>query len=162
MANLCRATSLSVPKIRELAATSDTSQRESYEDFYKSTISGGLNEFWTQATYNVHFRIEKERLGVSISDGTYTQRIKPSDRSEGFQWYLSFFATLVNDIGIANQTILLLDNPALELHLDGQRDIKRFLEEKIAYITSYLRHALSSHDRPVQILPDQVGISQPA
>jgi predicted ATP-dependent endonuclease of OLD family len=28
--------------------------------------------------------------------------------------------------------VLLLDNPGLELHLDGQRDIKRFLEEKVS------------------------------
>ena len=27
--------------------------------------------------------------------------------------------------------VLLLDNPGLELHADGQRDIKRFLEEKL-------------------------------
>jgi hypothetical protein len=111
MSNLCRAAGLSVQKIRELAATSDTAQREAYEDHYKGTISGGLNEFWTQAEYHVHFRIEKERLSVSISDGTYTQRIPPSDRSEGFQWYLSFYATLLNDVGVSNQTILLLDNP---------------------------------------------------
>jgi predicted ATP-dependent endonuclease of OLD family len=132
MSNLCRAAGLTVQKIRELAATSDTAQREAYEDHYKGTISGGLNEFWRQAAYNVHFRIEKERLSVSISDGTYTQRIPPSDRSEGFQWYLSFYATLLNDVGVSNQTLLLLDNPGLELHLDGQRDIKRFLEEKVA------------------------------
>jgi predicted ATP-dependent endonuclease of OLD family len=138
MSNLCRAAGLSVQKIRELAATTDTSQREAYEDHYKGTISGGLNEFWTQAEYHVHFRIEKERLSVSISDGTYTQRIPPSDRSEGFQWYLSFYATLLNDVGVSNQTVLLLDNPGLELHLDGQRDIKRFLEEKVALTSQVL------------------------
>ncbi len=143
MSNLCRAAGLSVQKIRELAATSDTAQREAYEDHYKGTISGGLNEFWTQAEYHVHFRIEKERLSVSISDGTYTQRIPPSDRSEGFQWYLSFYATLLNDVGVSNQTILLLDNPGLELHLDGQRDIKRFLEEKVALTSQvvYVTHS---------------------
>jgi AAA ATPase domain len=143
MSNLCRAAGLSVQKIRELAATSDTAQREAYEDHYKGTISGGLNEFWTQAEYHVHFRIEKERLSVSISDGTYTQRIPPSDRSEGFQWYLSFYATLLNDVGVSNENILLLDNPGLELHLDGQRDIKRFLEEKVALTSQviYVTHS---------------------
>jgi predicted ATP-dependent endonuclease of OLD family len=37
----------------------------------------------------------------------------------------------LNDVGVANQTVLLLDNPGLELHVDGQRDIKRFLEERV-------------------------------
>jgi predicted ATP-dependent endonuclease of OLD family len=132
MSNLCLAAGLSVQKIRELAATTDVAERETYEDHYKGMISGGLNEFWTQAEYDVHFRIDKERLSVSISDGKYTQRIPPSDRSEGFQWYLSFYATLLNDVGVTNEKVLLLDNPGLELHLDGQRDIKRFLEERVA------------------------------
>ncbi|HWZ33652.1 MAG TPA: AAA family ATPase [Bryobacteraceae bacterium] len=164
MANLCRAAGLSVQKIRDLAATSDTAQREAYEDYYRGTISGGLNEFWTQAAYTVHFRIEKERLSVSISDGNYTQRIPPSDRSEGFQWYLSFYATLLNDVG--SETILLLDNPGLEIHMDGQRDIKRFLEEKVAPTSQviYVTHSPAMIDpfhlkqvRSVELQPNQQG-----
>ena len=166
MSNLCRAAGLSVQKIRELAATSDTAQRESYEDHYKGTISGGLNEFWTQAEYHVHFRIEKETLSVSISDGTYTQRIPPSERSEGFQWYLSFYATLLNDVGNSKQTVLLLDNPGLELHLDGQRDIKRFLEERVALTSQviYVTHSPAMIDafnlrqvRTVELQGNQAG-----
>ena len=166
MANLCRAAGLSVQKVRELAATSDTTEREAYEDHYKATISGGLNEFWQQAEYDVHFRIEKEMLSVSISDDVYTQRVPPSDRSEGFQWYLSFYVTLLNDVGIANQTILLLDNPGLELHLDGQRDIKRFLEEKVSLDSQvlYVTHSPAMVDpfslkqvRTVELLPSHSG-----
>jgi len=166
MANLCKAAGLSIQKIRELSATSDTAQREAYEDHYKGTISGGLNEFWTQAEYHVHFRIDKDRLSVSISDGRYTPRIPPSDRSEGFQWYLSFYSTLLNDVGDSNPTVLLLDNPGLELHLDGQRDIKRFLEEKVALNSQvlYVTHSPAMVDpfhlaqvRTVELLADQHG-----
>ena len=143
MSNLCRAAGLSIQKIRDLASTSDTAQREAYEDHYKATISGGLNEFWTQAEYNVNFRIEKEQLSVSVSDGNYARKIPPSDRSEGFQWYLSFYATLLNEVKVSNQTGLLLDNPGLELHVDGQRDIKRFLEERVAHDSQviYVTHS---------------------
>lgn len=62
MAHLCSAAGLSVQKIQELAATSDTSHRETFEDHHRRSISGGINEFWTQAEYDVHFRIEKDRL----------------------------------------------------------------------------------------------------
>jgi predicted ATP-dependent endonuclease of OLD family len=166
MSNLCHAAGLTLQKIRELAATSDTSQREAYEDHYKGTISGGLNEFWTQAEYHVHFRIEKEQLSVSISDGVYTQRVPPSDRSDGFQWYLSFYATLLNDVGVSNQTVLLLDNPGLELHVDGQRDIKRFLEERVTLNSQviYVTHSPAMIDpfnlhqvRTVELLGNQTG-----
>lgn len=132
MHNLCRAAGLSIQKIKELSAASDTSQVEAYEDHYKGTISGGLNEFWTQEKYQVHFRIETNRLSVSISDGTYSPRIAPSDRSEGFQWYLSFYTSILNEVSGGKSVIFLLDNPGLELHVDGQRDIKQFLEVKVS------------------------------
>jgi AAA ATPase domain len=70
MANLCKVAGLSTQKIQELAAATDVGRREAYEDHYRSSISGGINEFWTQETYNVHFRIDKEKLSVTISDNT--------------------------------------------------------------------------------------------
>ncbi len=143
MANLCAVAGLPTQKIRELAAATDTARREVYEDHYRGSISGGINEFWTQETYNVHFRIEKEKLSVSISDQTYSPRIPPSDRSDGFQWYLSFFAAILSEVSATDPMVLLLDNPGLELHADGQRDIKRFLEEKLPSPTQviYVTHS---------------------
>ena len=96
----------------------------------------------------------------------HTQRIPPSDRSEGFQWYLSFYSTLLNDVGASNQPILLLDNPGLELHLDGQRDIKRFLEERVALTSQviYVTHSPAMIDafnlrqvRTVELRGNQTG-----
>ena len=57
MLNLCRAAGLNVQTLSQLAAK-DSSHRETYEDYYQGAISGGLNEFWTQETYLVQFRIE--------------------------------------------------------------------------------------------------------
>lgn len=131
MLNLCRAAGLSVQKIKELSPLG-TSQRESHEDHYKTLISGAINDFWTQENYQVHFRIDTQKLSVSISDDTYSPRIPPSQRSEGFQWLLSFYCTIQNECASLRTVVILLDNPALELHVDGQRDIKRLLEEKIA------------------------------
>ena len=131
MASLCKVAGLSTQKIKELASSPETSTRRSYEDHYHRSVTGGINEYWTQETYNVEFRIEKETLSVAISDSSYSPRIPPSDRSEGFQWYLSFYCALIAE-DTTDPTVLLLDNPGLELHSDGQRDIKRFLEEKMA------------------------------
>ena len=85
-------------KIQDLSSVSDASLREPYEDYYKAAISGAINEFWTQQNYTVYFRTEKERLSVSIEDSTYGRRIPPSDRSDGFRWYLSFYCTLMNEV----------------------------------------------------------------
>lgn len=143
MLNLCRAAGLPIQKIQELSQIANAAQREVYEDDYKGNISGGINEFWTQENYNVHFRIEKTKLSVSISDNTYTRRIAPSERSDGFQWLLSFYSIIQNECASSSTVVILLDNPALELHVDGQRDIKKFLEEKIASNTQviYVTHS---------------------
>lgn len=131
MANLCKVAGLSTQKIKELAGSPETSTRQSYEGHYQRSVTGGINEYWTQEKYNVEFRIEKDTLSVAISDSSYSPKIPPSDRSEGFQWYLSFYCAVIAE-STTDPTVLLLDNPGLELHSDGQRDIKRFLEEKMA------------------------------
>jgi predicted ATP-dependent endonuclease of OLD family len=166
MANLCAVAGLSTQKIKELAASANTSEREAYEDHFSSYISGGINEFWTQEKYYLHFRIEKDTLSVSISDETYTRRIAPSERSDGFQWYLSFYSALVSEASLTASNVLLLDNPGLELHSDGQRDIKRFLEEKLPPTTQviYVTHSPAMIDtyaleqvRKVEILGANLG-----
>ncbi len=166
MADLCGVAGLSTQKIQELADTVDTSHREAYEDHYRASISGGINEFWTQDKYNVHFRIEREKLSVSISDSTYSPRIPPTERSDGFQWYLSFYCALVNEASPTSHTVVLLDNPGLELHADGQRDIKRLLEEKLPSSTQviYVTHSPAMVDpfyleqvRTVEKHGNQVG-----
>jgi len=131
MANLCRVAGLNVQKIEELANTTDNATREAFEDHFKGNVSGGINEYWTQEVYQIHFKFEKEKMFVSISDSTYSPRIPPQDRSDGFQWYLSFYAALLSEVSKARPVIFVLDNPGLELHADGQRDIKRVLEEKL-------------------------------
>jgi predicted ATP-dependent endonuclease of OLD family len=143
MANLCGAAGLTTQKIKDLASSTDTSERQAYEEHYRASISGAINEFWKQESYNVHFRIEKEKLSISISDSTYSRKIAPSDRSDGFQWYLSFYCALLNEVSTTETRILLLDNPALELHADGGRDIKRFLEERLSPTTQviYVTHS---------------------
>lgn len=166
MANLCRVAGLSMQKIQELAGATDIAERETYEDHYKTSMSGGINEFWTQEEYNIHFRIEKEKLSVSISDNTYSRRINPSERSDGFQWYLSFYSALLSEVSSTAPTIVLLDNPGLELHADGQRDIKRFLEQKLPGTTQviYVTHSPAMIDtfnleqvRKVELLHDMRG-----
>lgn len=143
MASLCKAAGLSIQKIQDLASATEAHRREVYEDQYRAAISGGINEFWTQEKYNVHFRIDKDKLSVSISDNIYDRRIPPLNRSDGFQWYLSFYSTLLSEVSVTESMVILLDNPGLELHADGQRDIKRFLQEQLPTATQiiYVTHS---------------------
>lgn len=143
MANLCKVAGLSMQKIQQLASTAETETREAHEDHYKASLSGAINEFWHQVIYEVHFRFDTDRLSVSISDSNYDRRIAPTERSDGFQWYLSFYTAILSEVSETEPMVLLLDNPGLEIHPDGQRDIKRFLQEKMVETTQviYVTHS---------------------
>ena len=40
---------------------------------------------------------------------------------------------LLSEMSAKKRTVLLLDNPGLEIHVDGQKDIKSFLEKKVNF-----------------------------
>lgn len=152
MASLCKAAGLSMPRIAELANTTDANRRHVGEDTYTKNISGGINEYWTQERYKIQFECIRDKLTVSISDETYTWRVPPEERSDGFQWYLSFYSALLSTVSEPKSTVLLLDNPGLELHASGQHDIKKFLEDKLPSNTQiiYVTHSPAMID-PYQL-----------
>jgi hypothetical protein len=73
----------------------------------------------------LHIRIHNLRHRVTV----------PFDeRSRGFVWFFSFlayFSELEDDEG-ARDVILLLDEPGLNLHATAQRDLLRFIDERLA------------------------------
>jgi predicted ATPase len=72
----------------------------------------------------VHIRIRNPRHRVTV----------PFDeRSRGFVWFFSFFAYF-SDIEVDENraTIILLDEPGLNLHATAQGDFLRFIEQRLA------------------------------
>lgn len=166
MANLCKAAGLPMARIAELANTTDANRRHVGEDTYTKNISGGINTYWTQEKYKIQFECVKDKLTVSITDETYTWRVPPMERSDGFQWYLSFYSALLSTVSEPKSTVLLLDNPGLELHADGQHDIKKFLEDQLPSNTQiiYVTHSPAMIDpfqleqvREVELLGKEQG-----
>jgi hypothetical protein len=143
MKNLCAAAGLSTKKIADLASSTDRPRREASEDFHTASISSQINEFWANNEYKIHFRFDGDKLTVAISDNVYSPRIQPSGRSDGFRWYLSFYCACMTESSASRPTVLLLDNPGLELHADQQRQAKRLLEEKLPTATQvmYVTHS---------------------
>ncbi|SEL88159.1 AAA family ATPase [Haloferax larsenii] len=99
----------------------------------ENRIEDKLNNAWSQKSLNVnlnwvdseqtiHLLIQDELNPESAVDErplTY-----PSQRSEGFQWFLSFYINLLaetNGTGLESK-VLLLDDPAVYLHPEGKRD----------------------------------------
>lgn len=136
MANICRTTKVTISDLQSIA---NSERRSGFEDIYKKEISGQINNIWKQKKYAIEFEpLPNDRMGIFVSDNTYAARLRPSERSDGFQWLLSFYARLESDRTAQREAIVLLDNPAVELHLDGQRDIRKMLEafdHQVIYVT---------------------------
>jgi predicted ATP-dependent endonuclease of OLD family len=84
----------------------------------------------------LHVRIHNQRHRVTV----------PFDeRSRGFVWFFSFlayFSELEDDTN-GRDIILLLDEPGLNLHATAQRDLLRFIDERLAphHQTIYSTHS---------------------
>lgn len=71
-----------------------------------------------------HIRVENRRHRVTV----------PFDeRSRGFVWFFSFLAYFSElEAAKTSELVLLLDEPALALHATAQRDLLRYMEERLA------------------------------
>ena len=69
----------------------------------------------------IELRIRNHRHGVTLNF---------RERSQGFTWFFSFLATL-SGLRRSRKSILLLDEPGLGLHASAQRDLLRFIDERL-------------------------------
>jgi len=94
-----------------------------------ATITGMVNKSWTQEKVEVKIGIDAKDLYVYVLDESGGHD-PPSERSDGFQWFLSFYINFTaGSEGEFMNTILLLDNPGVYLHPSGQKDLLQTLEE---------------------------------
>lgn len=82
----------------------------------------GLLQIWSQESLKASFMVQQRNFIFNLegSEGHYG---KPSDRSEGFRWFLSFYLSYASSAGLLHNSILLLDEPGLHLHASAQKDL---------------------------------------
>lgn len=88
----------------------------------ESEDSTARNPQTEQVPY-LEVRIRNDRSGVSLNF---------SERSSGFVWFFSFLAFFSEYRGSEDDIVLLLDEPGLNLHAAAQRDLMRFIDERLA------------------------------
>lgn len=93
-------------------------------------ITGLVNESWKQEKLELDIYVTKEKVVISIHDEVVNKFYNPSVRSQGFQWFLSFYINFsVGSKKEFKNTIILLDDPGVYLHASGQKDLIRTLEK---------------------------------
>ncbi|MEB8804273.1 AAA family ATPase [Bacillus cereus] len=91
-------------------------------------INGDFKGYYSQDKVKIVVDLDGDYLNFYVSDGDSDIHFKPSQRSQGFQWFLSFFLTLKAEISKSKNYILLLDEPGLYLHAKAQNDVLKVLE----------------------------------
>jgi predicted ATPase len=159
---------------REILTAGEFEERKAELEAISSKLSREVFRYWTQNA-NLLVEIDADAAAVqSDSDRStvvryldvrvrdtrrgYTNNF--SQRSSGFQWFFSFLAAFSEFENRGHQVIVLLDEPALNLHGRAQADFLRFINERLApkFQVVYATHSPflvePSHLERVRIVQD--------
>ena len=116
-------------------------------DTRKAALEAAANEvteevlrYWSQnPSLSVDFDIDFDGDGIGgapfvdirVRNQRHRVTFNFSERSQGFTWFFSFLAAL-SELRDCERTVLLLDEPGLGLHAAAQRDLLRFIDERLA------------------------------
>jgi len=121
---------------------SDYERRKRELENVANYITEEVNEFWSQ---NQELRVEPDitlkqegpnavidQLRIRIWDNRHSLSLPFDEHSAGFQWFFSFLAGFSEYRRQERAVIILLDEPALNLHAMAQHDFLRFIDERLA------------------------------
>lgn len=107
-------------------------RKEEREVLLKSaatSLSKDFREWWQRGEYNFSFSADGSYFTIWVSDDQRAEPIQLEGRSQGLQWFFSFFIVFLAERGgHHSNTVLLLDEPGVTLHPLAQEDLFRFFE----------------------------------
>ncbi|MBI2949549.1 MAG: AAA family ATPase [Verrucomicrobia bacterium] len=96
----------------------------------EATLNRKIENHWGQARYQVQFRVDGCRFMTFVKAEDETALFRLEERSKGFQWFFSFDLMLMHETrGRLKNCVILLDEPGLHLHPEGQQDLLKCLAE---------------------------------
>lgn len=119
----------------------DVRNVQNYLRNLSTKMTGNFSDIYTQETIELSLQKDGSKIVINIfdkNDKDYSK--KPSQRSQGFQWFLAFYLVL-NSKNCKENTILLIDEPGLFLHAKAQEDILNYFETKIKNQIIYTTHS---------------------
>jgi len=140
----------------------------------ENKIEDRLNSGWSQKDIKIKLSYDSvdNCLRVYIQDEIEDEErdlTHPSQRSEGFQWFFSFYVNMLAEVteDSDGSKILLLDDPAVNLHPSGKQDwldsLEEIAEEEQVIYTSHSPYLISkqypSRIRTVEDSPEGTKIN---
>lgn len=87
-------------------------------------LSEKFNKFYSTERVDFELSCQDKRYVFTISTNDSDQVFRFSERSNGLRWYFNFFIAL-QAAGIDERALILLDEPAVHLHINAQKEILR-------------------------------------
>jgi predicted ATP-dependent endonuclease of OLD family len=113
----------------ESLATMENQERIEHQDECNTKIKGLVTDEWKHEEIEVAINVQKEDIIINVKDPTHKYS-RPSERSDGFRWYFSFYINLNAETkDKLKDAIILIDEPSLYLHATGQDDVYRTLKK---------------------------------
>ena len=142
VAQVCGLTPSGISRVRH----APPAERDGYLSKKSAMLGARLGQFWRQEDYAFRLAIDGSRLLLGVSDRTTGTATPPSERSGGFRWLAAFFLGVSAFMARrSGRGVILLDNPATELHEGGKGDVLRFVQE--AARSSRIQVVYSTHER---------------
>ena len=93
-----------------------------------SSVSAKFNKlyFIEDATYAFKIDLESEKICFSLFRGEQTSFL--DYQSTGFRWFFNLFFNLLNSTDLNPGDIIIMDEPATHLHVQGQKELRVFLK----------------------------------
>jgi predicted ATP-dependent endonuclease of OLD family len=84
---------------------------------------------WTQKDVRFEIEVDGPTLNIFVEDAHIGMPVRLKRRSTGFRWYVSFAWNFTHaSDGRCKNCVLLLEEPGVHLHFDGQKDLLETFE----------------------------------
>ena len=143
-------------KVEDLQDARSSEERIARIEAISNSLSDEIFAYWTQ-NQNLEVEFTRETAGsedppelngeffsLRVRNRRHRVTVRFDERSTGFVWFFSFlvwFSQMEREHG--DNLIILLDEPGLSLHGKAQRDLLRFIKEKLLpkYQVIYTTHS---------------------
>ena len=105
----------------DLVKSDKSLQKANHEKSLNLEVNEEFSKYWKQDNSEIVIRWDNEFLYFWINEDN--KHFKPSMRSKGKQWFLSFYILVSAKTKENKENIILIDEPGLYLHAKAQKDI---------------------------------------
>jgi hypothetical protein len=104
-------------------------KRRALLDSASFSLTGDWLKWWPGGDHKLVFDVDGEFLVLNVADSKSPFPIPFEERSQGFQWFFSFYLVFLVESGKSHKgAVLLLDEPGLHLHPTMQMRLVSFFE----------------------------------